>query len=290
MRDVLEIVEAETSHLRRLAEIYAQEARFGRQWLATSLAKVPAGGAILEVGAGLMLLSCQLVSEGYAVTALEPTGEGFSHFSELQAIVLDYARQRGIAPQVLSIPVEDFAEESKFSLAFSINVMEHVGSVSTAIRNVGRAIKPGGEYRFICPNYLFPYEPHFEMPTLFSKRLTGFLFRTRILRNAKVTDAAGLWASLNWITVATVVREARQVPDISVRFDRSAFRIALERAVHDAEFSARRAGWVRVLAKGMVYLQVHRMTEYLPAHLHPLIDCTITRALDGSRHSNDSVQ
>lgn len=278
LKDMAQVVKNESPHLRRLFEIFAQEARFGRQWLAESLAKVPPGDAILEVGAGLMLLSCQLTSEGYAVTAIEPTGEGFSHFSELQEIVLDYARARGIAPEVLSIPVEELDKEKSFSLAFSINVMEHVGSVSAAIRNVSRAIRPGGEYRFICPNYLFPYEPHFEMPTLFSKSLTEFFFRTRILRSGKVPDPAGLWASLNWITVSTVVREARHVPEMSLHFERSAFRVALERVIHDAEFSARRANWVRVLARGMVYFRIHRMTEYLPPHLHPIIDCTLTRA------------
>ncbi len=277
LKDVAGIVEYQSPHLLRLFQIFAQEARFGRQWLAASLAHIQPGDAVLEIGAGLMLLSCQLASEGYCVTALEPTGEGFSHFSELQEIVLGYAHKRGVAPRLLRIPVEELEEETGFALAYSINVMEHVASVSAAIKNVSRAVKPGGEYRFICPNYLFPYEPHFEMPTFFSKSLTRFFLGAQILRSAKVPDPAGLWASLNWITVATVRRGASDIGDITVHFDRSAFRVALERAVYDKEFSARRANWIRVLARALVHLRIHRMTEHLPPQFHPLIDCTIAR-------------
>jgi SAM-dependent methyltransferase len=260
-----------------LFEIFAQEARFARAWLEPGLAGFRRGGPILEIGGGLMLLSCQLVREGHAVTALEPIGGGFSHFSELQAIVLQYAGERGMAPQVLPLPVEQLAEEGRFAFAFSANVMEHVESVPKALGNVSRALLPGAEYRFFCPNYLFPYEPHFDIPTLVSKKLTGYVFGAGILRSDKVVDPAGVWQSLNWITVPMIQREARRIPGISVRFGRGMFATALERANNDAEFSARRARWVRVLARGMVFLRLHRLTEYLPPHVHPIIDCTLLR-------------
>ena len=284
-----QVVLEEAPHLRRLFEIFAQEARVARAWLVPGLSRVRTGDQILEVGAGLMLLSCQLAREGYAVVALEPISEGFSQFSELQGIVLRYAREQGIAPEVLTIPVEDLAVEGAFAFAFSFNVMEHVKSPSLAIRNVCKAIRPGGEYRFSCPNYHFPYEPHFNIPTFFSKKLTEFFLASFIFGSKKMADPAGVWRSLNWINVTRVTHETRLIPDISVSFDRKVFRVALERAINDEEFAARRARWVRVLAKGMVSLGLHRMTEHLPPHVHPIIDCTIVRGLGAGNEQRSAI-
>lgn len=278
LADVGSIVVQEVPHLLRLFEVFAQEARFGRAWLDKSLRHVGRGEAILEIGGGMLLLSCQLAKEGYAVTALEPLSEGFSHFSALQDIVMRYAQTRGIAPAILQVPVEQLKADSAFALVFSINVMEHVGDVSAAMSNAVRALKPGAQYRFVCPNYLFPYESHFEIPTLFSKRLTGLLLGRWIRRSPKVVDAAGVWKSLNWITVPQVLRIARSLPGCTVRLDRAMFRVALERAVYDKEFSARRAPWVRLAAKVLVGLGLHRTTELLPPHVQPIIDCTMTRS------------
>ena len=271
-------VTRQAPHLSRLLAVFAQEARFGRTWLDTSLAKLRKGDSVLEIGAGLMLLSCQLKKEGYDVTALEPLSAEFSHFSELQCLVLQFAADRAIAPRVLRVPVEDLHDQAAFGLAFSVNVMEHVASVPSALKNAGRAIRPGAQYRFICPNYLFPYEPHFEIPTLFSKALTERVLGRWIRQNREVADPVGTWRSLNWITVSAILRAVRLMPGFSISFGRTMFRIALERAIHDREFAARRAGWVRFVAGGMVRLGLHRITEYLPPHVHPIIDCTLTRS------------
>jgi SAM-dependent methyltransferase len=271
-------VAREAPHLSRLLAVFAQEARFARIWLDPSLAVLRKGDSVLEIGAGLMLLSCQLKKEGYDVTALEPISAEFSHFSELQALVLRFAADHAIAPRVLRVPVEELNDQAAFGLAYSVNVMEHVASVPSALTNAGRAIRPGAQYRFICPNYLFPYEPHFEMPTLFSKALTERVFGRWIRRNRVVADPAGTWRSLNWITVTDVLQAVRLMPGFSITLGRTMFRIALERAIHDREFAARRAGWVRFVAGGMVRLGLHRITEYLPPHVHPIIDCTLTRA------------
>jgi SAM-dependent methyltransferase len=275
--EVRDIVRRDAPHLERLLEIFAQEARVGREWLAPSLNRLAPGAAILEVGAGLMLLSGQLAKEGFRVAALEPVGEGFSSFSELQKLVLAYAERQGFAPNVLPIPVEHLDQQSKFDFAYSINVMEHVGNFAVALERVGRAIRPGCEYRFMCANYLFPYEPHFNIPTLFSKSLTEKLFRRRIYANTRVGDAAGVWKSLNWITVPKVVRAVRQLSGVSVSFDRSMLEAALLRAVGDREFSERRSPWVRSLAKSAVGLGLHRLGKWIPPLLQPMMDCSMKR-------------
>lgn len=275
--DVRDIVRRDAPHLERLLEIFAQEARVGREWLTPSLNRLAPGAAILEVGAGLMLLSCQLAKEGFRVSALEPVGEGFSSFSGLQKLVLAYAEKRGIAPDVLPVAVERLDQESKFDFAYSINVMEHVGNFEQALERIGRAIRPGSEYRFTCANYLFPYEPHFNIPILFSKSLTEKLFRRRIYGNTRVGDAAGVWKSLNWISVPKVVRAVRNLKDVSVHFDRSMLEAVLLRTVGDREFSARRSPFVRTLAKGAVGLGLHRLVKWIPPFLQPVMDCSMKR-------------
>jgi SAM-dependent methyltransferase len=275
--DLSAIVRRDAPHLQRLLEIFAQEARVGREWLGPSLNLLAPGAAILEVGAGLMLLSCQLAKEGFRVAALEPIGQGFSSFCDLQKLVLAHARERGIAPEVLPIAVERLDQERRFDFAYSINVMEHVGDFERALERIGRAIRPGAEYRFLCANYLFPYEPHFNIPTVFSKALTEKLFRRRIYGNTSVGDAAGVWKSLNWISVPKVARAVRNLSDVSVHFDRSMLEAVLLRTVGDREFSSRRSPWVRALAKGAVGLGLHRLAKWIPPLLQPVMDCSMRR-------------
>lgn len=168
MDEWLEVVRtklrAESPTLLPLFQIYADEARFGRSYIDDDLHPLAQNHCVLEVGAGAMLLSCQLVREGFNVTALEPTGDGFSHFSHMRDLVLSCADQLDCRPSIIELPAEDLSISAHFSFAFSINVMEHVDDIQRAISNVGQSLKPGGKYRFTCPNYLFPYEPHFNIP------------------------------------------------------------------------------------------------------------------------------
>ena len=57
-------------HLIDIFEIYSIEAKYGRLYIDADLSKLSPGSEVLEVGAGCMLLSCQLKREGYDVTAL----------------------------------------------------------------------------------------------------------------------------------------------------------------------------------------------------------------------------
>lgn len=277
LQELLIAVRREAPSLEWQFSVFAQEARVGRLWLEPNLVQLDPGASILEIGAGLMLLSCQLTKEGFAVTALEPVGEGFSSFVELQEIVLAYAKDCGIAPEIVPVPVEWLDRESEFAFAFSINVMEHVGNVALALKSVGRAIRQECEYRFTCANYLFPYEPHFNIPTLFSKSMTGKLFKQRILSNTRVGDPIGVWNSLNWITVPKVIRATRDLSGLSVSFNRASLEATLLRVVRDPEFSARRSPWVRNVVRVVVALGLHRLGKLVPASLQPVMDCTIKR-------------
>jgi SAM-dependent methyltransferase len=122
---------------------------------------------------------------------------------------------------LLSIKAEQIVADAEFDFAFSMNVMEHVDDVPLVLGRVVRALRPGAAYRFVCPNYGFPYEPHFDMPTLLSKSLTWRFLRNRILNSRTVLDPRGTWQSLNWISVAAVRRTCRRDLGIEPEFDRT---------------------------------------------------------------------
>ncbi len=267
------------SDLLPLFDTFAQEARFCRRWLAPSLDYLTGGSRILEVGAGLLLVSCQLQKEGFAVTALEPIGIGFSSFSELQGLILKYAEDHRFAPTIIPISIEEFETDTKFDFAFSLNVMEHVHDVQIALRQISSALALGGEYRFMCPNYSFPYEPHFNIPTLASKRLTEIVFRKAIYQSTRVTDPRGTWESLNWINTNQVSRIVASLEGMSAIFDREALARTLERIGTDPVFASRRSKWLRRLVGFLVKLRIHRATVHIPLFMHPIIDCRICKAM-----------
>ena len=267
----------ESPALLGLYDIYAAEALFGRRYIDHDINRLSHRARVLEVGAGSLLLSCQLVREGYQVTALEPIGSGFTHFDQMRQIVLSKARSTGCCPEILNLPAEAFDANACFDYAFSVNVMEHVDDVGRVLENVGKSLTPGAIYRFTCPNYLFPYEPHFNMPTLFSKRLTEKFFKSRILGDQTIPDPSGTWDSLNWINIVQVSSHIRRLPWLAVEFNRKMLVSSLERVAIDPNFASRRSSGMRRFLLALVSLKIHHLFGLIPAHFHPIMDCRIEK-------------
>ncbi len=263
-----------------LFETYAAEAVFVRRYIAMDLEGLEPGARILEVGAGPLLLSCQLVREGFQVTGLEPTGSGFSHFEQMRQMVLERAVALGCVPRVLNLTAEALAECNSFNYAFSVNVMEHVDEVERVVANVGNSLIVGASYRFTCPNYLFPYEPHFNMPTLFSKRLTERVLAGKILGHKEMPDPSGTWKSLNWINVVQVRSIAKRLPRLRLTFNRRFLVSTLERLAFDQEFAGRRSPAVRKVLLLLVRLRLHQLLRFMPVMLQPIMDCRVQKISD----------
>ena len=277
LADVRVYVKENAPDVMPVLDVYLGEARFGRQYIAADLMLLGEGAALLEIGAGSLLLSCQLVREGYRVTALEPIGSGYTHLERLRELVVHKASSSGCLPRMLNQPAETFSERGCFDYAFSINVMEHVGDVALTLANVCASLKPGAVYRFTCPNYLFPYEPHFNIPTLFSKRLTEKLLGSRILLNEEIPDPKGTWDSLNWIDVIQISRIVKRLPGLSVTFGRHLLVSTFKRIAFDRNFAMRRSNLVRIGIVVLVKLRLHHLAAFIPAMFQPIIDCAVTR-------------
>lgn len=270
-------VDAQAPHLRPLFDVMAGEARFSRTWLDDDLKGLPEAAPILEVGGGAFLLTYELAREGYAITAIEPTGVGFGALEELGDLVLALAARDGIVPKVVRCKAEEFRSDAPFEFAFSVNVMEHIEAPSVAIERVSASLAPGGSYRFLCPNYLFPYEPHFNIPTFGSKRLTERLMRRRIQADTTANDPIGLWKSLNWITVPQVRRMAAADASLSISFQRRTLASMIERAVDDVEFAKRREPWIVTAIKVLKTTRLLRLAALVPVTCQPLMDVRLTK-------------
>jgi 2-polyprenyl-3-methyl-5-hydroxy-6-metoxy-1,4-benzoquinol methylase len=270
-------LDSHAPHLRPLFDVMAGEARFARWWLDDDLRRLPETAPILEVGGGAFLLAYELAREGFAITAIEPTGVGFGAFEELGNIVLALAAHDGKAPKVVRCKAEEFRSDARYDLAFSVNVMEHIEAPEAAIERVSASLSPGGSYRFLCPNYLFPYEPHFNIATFGSKGLTERLLRRRIQDNTKIRDPIGLWKSLNWITVPQVRRIAAADASLAIAFQRRTLASMLERAVGDVEFAKRRAPWMVTAIKVLRTTRLLRLAALVPATCQPLMDVRLTK-------------
>lgn len=260
------------------------EAVFGATILKADLAGLPPSARVLDVGAGSMLLSCALQRAGVHVTALEPAVPGFSHLDRLRAMVLDASAEKGVVPEWMSIPAEILTLESTFEYAFSINVMEHVDNVALVIARVLTALRPGGVYRFVCPNYLFPYEPHFDMPTLFSKTLTEHIFGQRIRRSKLVVDPVETWRGLNWISVPSIRRACAEL-EVVPTFDRDLLVKYADRALKDSVFQQRRHPLLRTALRFADRCHLVGALGWIPASAQPALSCRIERSARFHRRS-----
>jgi SAM-dependent methyltransferase len=259
-----------------LFTIYAEEAKFGRVYIDSDLKALAQSVNILEVGAGSLLLSCQLIREGFQVTSIEPIGSGFSHFDRMRDIVLKVANDLSITPKILDIHAEKLTINDYFDYAFSINVMEHVDDVEQVITAVGNSLNEKAFYRFTCPNYLFPYEPHFNIPTLFSKQLTEKIFYKKIFFNG-MDDPKGMWESLNWITVPLVKRVVESRPYLSLKFNRSILTQIFTRVVADKALANRRSPIVMSVIRIIVFFRFHFLFSAIPVSCQPAMDCVIIK-------------
>lgn len=260
-----------------LFDVYAGEALFGREILQENLQALPVGASVLEVGAGSMMLSTVLAREGFSITALEPVAEGFSHFTELQALVLQRCAQEPWQPQVLALPAEQLQQSARYDFAFSVNVMEHVSDYPLVLTRVIEALKPTACYRFTCPNYLFPYEPHFNIPIVLTKKITAKVFSRLIFSKAGMSDPQGTWNSLNWISTHGIRRHLECLPGISFGFSNTLFRSMVLRTTSDPGFAARRSIWLNRLLRMVTRLRLDRLISLLPAVMLPIVDCSIRR-------------
>lgn len=257
-------------------DIYANEAKFGYSIIEPEVSALQPGSVVMEVGAGLLLLSGYLASSGLEVHALEPMAGGFSHFREMQDVVREHYQKIGLVLNLVNLPIEDFGGTEIFDYVYSINVFEHIASVQRGLSNAYQSLKHGGVLRVYCPNYHFPYEPHFNIPTIFNKRITGSVFSTAIALS-KMQSPQETWDALNWINVSQVRRLFRKRFGCEPSFNRLATYQIFLRVLLDPKFAARRSKWMFTILNALHKTNLLRLFRLFPACLAPVMDFNIRR-------------
>jgi len=255
----------EEPNLEARLDTYFAEMRFGHAFLCKRL---PMGKLrILEMGAGLCLLSIWLHRLGHEVVALEPAASAFGLFEATRKTIWEHCAND--VPVLIEQGAEtlDLTVHGTFDFIFSINVMEHVADLEAVFRATSAVLRDGGSWLNSCPNYHVPYEPHYALPMVpFSPTLTRRVF------SRSINHDPSIWNTLNFINVRTVRRLAHQ-NDLKPEFEQSVLYSSLTRLGEDHQFLERHQnGLVVKIYRLLTVCRLLNLTRYLPTSLNtPMI-------------------
>jgi SAM-dependent methyltransferase len=251
---------------------YVSEADFYFGLLHQEVAALNPGAKILEVGSGIGLLSLHLADCGYAVHSFEPASDGYEVVHVIRDLVL--SSWSGNTP-----PVDFFDTEfpgvisevpETYDLILLVNVVEHVQDRRSLFAHLASHSGSGTRIRVICPNYWWPYEPHYGFLALPSKKATYRLQRSRI--NTLPGKAPDMWDDLSWPTPRQLSRELRSV-GFRPTYSWAATQAYANRVVNDAAFVARKAKMTSTFLRWTAGA-VPVVAETVPGKLAPLTDLT----------------
>ena len=252
-----------------LLETYCNEAGVGLDMVRHEIADLKRDlgrpPRLLEVGAGVGLLSGVLSQAGLDVLGVEPSASEFAFMRTLGDIVTQAFTEHESAFEspVIASGVEDLdpTEHGAFDLIFSVHVLEHLADLEGAISTMSALLAPGGRMIHLCPNYAFPYEPHLAIPLLpLAPSRTRHLFPRTVARQKDV------WNSLNFITAGRVRRLCREngrtpsfAPAVMGRF--------LRRLESDPHFSRRHQGFALSVYSVLKRFGMLRIIDLAPARM-----------------------
>lgn len=266
-----ELIASERPDLTDLFLTYQNEAIAARKFLQSSLNELDFGAEILEVGGGILALTVQLASEGFKVTSVEPVGEGFSGIPFIMNIFTEISKKENSTFSLINSPIEDCTFDHKFDFAFSINVMEHLKNPYSVLNQIIELLKIKAKYRFFCPNYDFPYEPHFGK-WLFSRRDKAFYLQRSRAKSDLISqdEASGLLSSLNFLTLKQI-KNSIKGKKIILEPNRNALYEIISRSNYDLELSKRHPG-ISKISKIVYLLKLHYLAKFFPANFQPIMD------------------
>ena len=252
---------------------YISEAQFFAKVVAPDLSQLSPGSQIIEIGSGIGLLALFLSSKGFAVTAFEPQSSGFNQMNEMRREIVANWKPKLPPVEFREALLDESTKLDKLAdYIYAINVIEHVPDYLVLIANGINAKTNDGIFRLICPNYTVPYEPHFNIPIIFSKKITKFIFKRRISRST-IPNNEEFWNDLSWPTQHGLNKSLKSI-GWEVTFSRDATNEYLKRALSDSAFIARKGRVVGNLLRLISLLA--KIVRFLPPAFLPIIDCRIS--------------
>jgi SAM-dependent methyltransferase len=232
--DVVFRDEENADKLSTLAKIYWEESLFTLNIIRKRLPPIADKPRILEIGAGIGLVSHILAHCGYDVDAIEPSGGSFEFMEKLGVVIkkrLEDQQFRTCDLQPLSL--EDMDTKLKYDFIFSSHVLEHVLDLNCCFKNLRLLSKPGASQTHLCPNYVIPYEPHLGVLLVpFLGRHNRGIYRTSYKKFGKI------WDNINFITASRAKTLAAEY-EFQICFDDTILQTYLERFQESGELSKR---------------------------------------------------
>tara|TARA_B110000444_G_C18664619_1_gene512379 strand:- start:78 stop:896 length:819 start_codon:yes stop_codon:yes gene_type:complete len=147
--------------------------------------------SILEIGSGtgVLLNELKLLYPKKKFVGVDPNESGFHNYEGISKKINK--------SNIVKKSVNNFKSNKKFDLIFSTNVFEHVKSQTRYIEKTYNLLNKNGKNIIICPNYDFPYEPHFVLPIIINKKITKIIFKNIIYKHEKMSGEKGLWDGIN---------------------------------------------------------------------------------------------
>lgn len=256
---------------RRELVMYVREAVFFHRVLAPDIERLEPDSLVLEIGSGIGLLARLIAARGHRVVGFEPAAAGFGEMQQWSEQIGEC--WRGGRGDVTVIPTVFEAERltgMQFDLVLAVNVIEHIADPAGIVAATSAHLSDGGRGRFICPNYVFPYEPHFGFPTLVNKRATGVVMRRRIARS-RLRDPEQFWNELSWPSMGSLGRSLRE-RGVGHQFCRGALTAYADRTGEN-DFVDRKGALFKLLA-GSLRPAFRFAIRSTPLRIAPVLDLT----------------
>jgi len=149
--------------------------------------------------------------------------------------------------------------------------MEHLENPYSVLIKLVELLKTRGEYRFFCPNYNFPYEPHFGKWLFLRKDKVFYLQKSGANSSSISSDeASGLLSSLNYITLRHLKNSVKGT-EIKLKPNQSALCEILSRSCYDFELSKRHPR-ISKIARFLCSLKLHYLAKLVPTNFSPIMD------------------